>query len=640
MATPLLTPWGEDLDRTCPLKDYPRPQMRREDWDCLNGPWQYAIVAAPTDPIVGSGQLSRPAEWEGEILVPYSPESALSGVGRQLLPGDTLWYRREVTWPALDPSQRRLLHFGAVDQRCRVFLNGVEVGGHQGGYWPFTFDVTDQVRPGVNLVEVAVQDDSDRGDEAYGKQRLDRGGIWYTAQSGIWQTVWSELVPRLHVVALRIEPRLGTPDSVRVRVVLSSPRTAVDGRVEVLDGGTLVAAAELRDNQAELPIPGARRWTPDDPHLYDLRVLAGEDQVTGYVGLREFGLGTGPAGRVCPTLNGRPVFHNGLLDQGYWSDGLYTPPSDQAMVDELTRLKGLGYNMVRKHIKIEPLRWYYHCDRLGLLVWQDFVSGGGPYHPAVVQVAPFLGLSFRDGPRRHRLLGRARAEGRQIFRRDLVRTIELLRNVTSLSVWVPFNEGWGQFDAARIGAEVRALDPTRLIDHASGWFDQGAGDFHSHHVYFRRFRSGPDRFRSGGRRGTARLGGGGTSGGPDRAPVAAEASGRGPASGGRILALTEFGGYSLPVPGHMTTDRQFGYKVLRTRAGLDRALTKLYRRDVLAQIPRGLAAVVYTQVSDVEDEINGLTTYDRRVLKPDPATIRGLNAEIYRRFASLVTGPG
>ncbi|MDR2974434.1 MAG: hypothetical protein LBV00_06940, partial [Propionibacteriaceae bacterium] len=439
--TPLLTRWGESLDRDCPLNEYPRPQMRRDQWECLNGPWLYAI--RPVKP-------QSDAEWEGEIVVPFSPESLLSGVGRQLLPGQTLWYHREVTWVECLPGQRRLLHFGAVDQRCQVWVNGALVGSHVGGYWPFVLDVTAETQAGVNVIELAVQDDSDAGIEAYGKQKLRRGGIWYTAQSGVWQTVWSELVPEVHIVELVVEPRLGRSDgggaasfgqagrgetrgpsgldacdTVSVRLIPSRPGAIMPGDVTVLAEGAVVATAPLHDNEAVLQLPRSRRWTPDDPYLYDIEARAGTDRVTSYVGLREFGVGAGVGSRPCLTLNGRPIFHNGLLDQGYWSDGLYTPPSDEAMVHELTTLKSLGYTMVRKHIKIEPLRWYYHCDRLGLLVWQDCVSGGGPYNRFVIQAAPWLGLNFGDGPRRYGLHGRSSPAGRQAYERDLARTVSL-----------------------------------------------------------------------------------------------------------------------------------------------------------------------------------------------------------------------
>ncbi|MDR0782759.1 MAG: hypothetical protein LBE83_03265, partial [Propionibacteriaceae bacterium] len=427
----MISRWGETLDRDCPLNNYPRPQLRRDNWQCLNGPWQWAIAN------------ERPADFTGTITVPYSPEAPLSGVERQLLPGETLWYRRVV---AFDPQPgRRLLHFGAVDQSCEVWVNGLSVGDHAGGYWPFYFDVTTAIRPGDNEILVAVRDDSDQGSEAYGKQNLKRGGIWYTAQSGIWQTVWTEVVPPTYIDRIEINPDYDQA-SVSLRVHLAGDEPGLD--------------------EFELTVPEFHPWTPDDPYLYDLEISAGEDRVTTYYALRKISV-VEVNGHPRLALNNQPLFQTGLLDQGYYADGLYTAPSDEAMIWELEQIKALGFNMVRKHIKIEPLRWYHHCDRLGLLVWQDFVSGGGPYHDLVTRYLPFIGVRLRD--HRHRRFGRRSATGREVFARDLNRTIELLRNSPSVVVWVPFNEGWGQFDAAQTAEEVRRLDPSRLIDHASGW---------------------------------------------------------------------------------------------------------------------------------------------------------------------------
>lgn len=578
---PLYTPWGETINRECPLGDYPRPQMRRENWKCLNGLWEYSI----------RGDAAVPAAWDGKILVPFSPESLLSGVGRQLLPGQTLWYRRRIEPGNLADGHIRLLHFGAVDQHCRVWCNDRLLGEHSGGYWPFSFDITDTARGGTFTLTVAVTDDSDSGDEAYGKQKLERGGIWYTGQSGIWQTVWCEDVPRRHIEALRITP-LWREGAVEIKVDGGAPA----GTVRVLDAGTLVAQASVVAGAARLELPDFKSWSPDEPFLYDLEVEAGEDTVYSYFGMREFGVGSGADGLPRLMLNGRPIFHNGLLDQGYWSDGLYTSPSDEAMAWEISQVKRMGFNMLRKHIKIEPLRWYYHCDRLGMLVWQDFVSGGGPYKKWVVQYAPFLGLHFGDGPENYALHGRQSKTGREAFARDAKRTVELLYNAVSLAVWVPFNEGWGQFDAAGMCEAVRNMDATRQVDHASGYFDRGTGDFYSHHIYYRHFRPKKDKCTD------------------------------------RVLALTEFGGYSLPAQGHMATEKLFGYKIFKSKQALYDALRRLYARDVLPAMKMGLGALVYTQVSDVEEEINGLLTYDRKETKVDVADMQAMNSALYEAF--------
>ncbi|NUP79777.1 MAG: glycoside hydrolase family 2 [Nonomuraea sp.] len=559
---------------TIPHQEYPRPQLVRDSYLNLNGVWRYAITAGD----------QRPEAHDGDILVPFSPEAPLSGVERQLRPGQTLWYRRTFEPPAEFAGGRVILHFGAVDQTCRVWVNDQEAGGHTGGYLPFSFDVTDALRDGVNTLDVAVRDDTDTGWASRGKQRLRRGGIWYTAQSGIWQTVWAERVPEAHVERLTLTP---VPEEECVEVTVHASRG--EARVEILAGGEAVATATAPANRTvRLPLPGARLWSPEDPFLYDVTVSLGADRVRGYVGMRSFSVGPDAGGVPRLLLNGRPYFHAGILDQGYWPGGLYTPPSDQAMIDDIATMKRLGFTMLRKHIKIEPLRWYHHCDRLGMLVWQDLVNGGEAYRPFVVTTPAILPLRLDD--RRHRRFGRADPAGRQAFEAELRATVEHLRNVVSLAVWVPFNEGWGQFDAARIAGELARLDPTRTVDHASGWHDQGAGDLLSLHVYFRRFR--PPR--------------------PD----------------GRVLVLSEYGGYGLPVDGHTWGDKQFGYRRYRTADELGAAFTRLHEEQIIPAIREGLSATVYTQLSDVEDELNGLLTYDRAVLKLPDDLIRSITKRL------------
>nr|WP_221474431.1 glycoside hydrolase family 2 [Planomonospora venezuelensis] len=564
-----MTSWGRDLDPDAVLPEYPRPQLVRDSYLNLNGRWEYAFGDR------------EPEVYEGEIIVPFSPEAPLSGVGRQLQPGQTLWYRRPLRLPDgfAVPGGRVLLHFGAVDQECRVFLSGVQVGAHEGGYLPFTCDITDIPE---GMLVVAVRDDTGSGSR--GKQKLERGGIWYTAQSGIWQTVWAESVPAVHVERLTLIPDLAG-SAVEVTVHAS----AGTAQVEIFaDGVAVTSAAAEVGTAVRVPMSEVRPWSPEDPFLYDVAVSLGEDRVAGYFGMRSFGVGPGPDGVPRLLLNGRPYFHAGILDQGYWPDGLYTPPSDEAMIHDIATMKRLGFTMLRKHIKLEPLRWYHHCDRLGMLVWQDLVNGGEPYRPLVI-TAPVLTPLWLDD-RRHRVFGRGDRAGRERFETELRQTVEHLRNVVSLAVWVPFNEGWGQFDAARIAGELASLDPTRSIDHASGWHDQGAGDLRSLHVYFRRFR--PPR--------------------PD----------------GRVLALTEYGGYSLPVHGHVWGSGRFGYRRFDDATRLGAAFARLHLREIVPAIARGLSATVYTQLSDVEDELNGLLTYDREVLKLDADLIRSINEKL------------
>ncbi len=578
---PLYTIWGETIDKECPLNDYPRPQLRRENWQCLNGIWKYAIRDNETEPNT----------FDGDILVPFSPESLLSGVGKQLLPRETLWYSRYISLKKPDNDRRLLLHFGAVDQHCRIWCNGVFIGEHSGGYWPFYFDITHALEGDTAKLLIAVKDASDSGDEAWGKQREKRGQIWYTAQSGIWQTVWCEEVPASYIQSIKITPYYHQGE---VEVVTLGGES--EGKIRVLSEGVPVAEAPLKNSKAKIKIPDFRSWELDDPFLYTIEIAAGEDRIQSYFGMREFSVIKGRDSLPRLALNGKAVFHNGLLDQGYWSDGMYTPPCDEAMVWELKNIKQMGFNMLRKHIKIEPMRWYYHCDRLGILVWQDFVNGGGPYKSFIVQIAPWLGFHFKDTAKNYSLFARQSAAGREIFKRDMQRTVELLYNTVSLALWVPFNEGWGQFDAAEITERLRRLDPTRQIDHASGYHDQKGGDLHSYHVYFKRFRPRKDSVK------------------------------------GRVLALTEFGGYSLPSSGHMSSAKLFGYKIFKGQRELHAALDKLYERDVYSVMEKGLGALVYTQLSDVEDEINGLFTYDRRLVKADAVKIKEMNEKIYKLF--------
>ena len=482
-----------------------------------------------------------------------------------------------------------LLHFGAVDQCCRVLVNDRPVGGHQGGYLPFTLDVTDALVPGENRLTAAVTDDPDGGVHAFGKQRRNRGGIWYTAQSGIWQTVWLESVAENYIHSLRLTPDYDEK-ALRYAVRADDPAGA---RITVLCGGQVIArswADEKGLGVCPIPAEHFRPWSPEDPYLYDLEVtLPSGDRVESYFGMRKFSV-MEHRGRRVLALNGQPCFQSGLLDQGYWSDGLYTPPADEAMVWDIQTARDMGFNMLRKHIKIEPLRWYYHCDRLGIIVWQDLVSCFERWQTLTMQVLPFLGVHLKDRPSGR--LGRAGEAGRRQFLRDMEDTVDLLYNCVCLGLWVPFNEGWGQFDALAITDRLRALDPTRPIDHASGWHDQGGGDLKSRHVYYR-----PVRLRGDGR---------------------------------RVLALTEFGGYSLQCPGHLASDKKFGYRMYDHAAAWMDAVERLYETEVLPLIEsQGLSAAVYTQLSDVEDEVNGLVTYDRRLCKMDPARMRKINSKLH-----------
>ena len=608
MPDHLLTRWGRALDPQRVLPEYPRPQLVRESFLNLNGRWEIAFRPVG-DP--------EPREYDGQVLVPFSPEAPLSGVGRQLERDEHLWYRRTVDLPPgfHDGTGRVLLHFGAVDQSCVVWLNGVEVGRNEGGYLPFVCDVTDVLADGGNVLVVRVRDLGNNRGPSSGKQRLRHGGIWYTAQSGIWQTVWMERVPATWVERLDLVPRLddgavevtvSTGSTTRAtgsttRATGSTTRatgsTTGTARVRVLAGGLEVGSAEVTPGRpTTIPLAAVHPWTPDDPFLHDVEVTLGEDQVTSYLGLRSVAVAPDADGHPRLLLNGEPYPHVGVLDQGWWSDGLMTAPSDEAMVHDIATMKRLGFTVLRKHVKVEPLRWYHHCDRLGMLVWQDLPNGGGRYRTAAVTWPgrrwwPRLRLRD-DRPSSRRLLGRGEAAGREAFREEVRRTVGLLRNVPALTVWVPFNEGWGQFDAATVAGELARLDPTRLVDHASGWHDQGAGDLWSRHLYARRFRA-PRRRRR------------------DR----------------RALVLSEYGGYDLHVEGHTSSDHEFGYRHFESAAALGAAFTRLHA-GLAREVPRGLAATVYTQVSDVEDEVNGLLTFDREELQLPEEAVRAALAPL------------
>ena len=568
----LMTPWGEHLDENCILTEYPRPQMRRNSYLNLNGRWEYAITDSD----------ESPRRWDGTILVPFSPESALSGVGRSLQPGQTLWYRREVILPQgfIPADGRLLLHFGAVDQEAAVYWNGRLLGRHMGGYNAFTLDATDALGPRNSLV-VRVHDDTDASFHSRGKQKTRRGGIWYTPQSGIWQTVWMEAVPRHYIESLRIVP-LFDQSAVEVMVRCSQPlqcEATVDGRTVPFTSG----------EPARIPMPDFRAWSPEDPYLYDLSVTLGEDRVESYFGMRKMEVRADRGGVKRLFLNGEPYFQSGLLDQGYWPDGLYTAPSDEALIYDIQTAKAMGFNLLRKHIKVEPMRWYYHCDRLGMMVWQDMPSGGGKYRFSTITLPLVTGIHRRDN--HYRAFARASSQGRGEYIDELEEMVGQLFNAPSVVLWVPFNEGWGQFDSTLVMERLRALDPTRPVDPASGWHDQGAGELRSLHVYFKPFRFRRDRR-------------------------------------GRALALSEFGGYNLRVDGHCFNQKDYGYRRLPDAAALWRDFSRLYEREVLPAVPRGLCASVYTQLSDVEDELNGLMTYDRRVVKLDADEVRELNERL------------
>lgn len=577
----LKTPWTDVVDQNKPWPEYPRPQMVREGWMNLNGPWEYAIVDRHQHWVT---------EWEGTIIVPFPVESYLSGVQRRVGPENRLWYRRTFTAPDLPPGGRLLLHFGAVDWEAEVWVNGRNVGVHRGGYAPFSFDITSVLRAeGEQELIVAVWDPTDEGDQPRGKQISRPHGIWYEAVTGIWQTVWLEAVPAVWLSDLRIVPDIDT-GVVRLRAFCNGAGSVDTVHFCVRDGNETVSEGNARPNEEiSLHVPNAKLWSPDQPHLYDLvvRVMRdGEavDEVTSYFGMRKISVGSDKYGRPKILLNNEVLFQYGLLDQGWWPDGLYTAPTDEALLWDIQATKALGFNMIRKHVKVEPARWYYHCDRLGVLVWQDMPNAA----PAI------------DGDGRLWVHPRAERDGERSvassaqFEDELRSMIDSLRNHPSIVVWVPFNEGWGQYDTARITNWVAQYDPTRLTNAVSGWTDRGTGHILDIHEY------------------------------------------PGPAfenkNDGRVPVLGEFGGLALTVPGHLWTEEgNWGYRSYADNEALMRKYTHLLK-SLHGPIALGLGAAVYTQTTDVEREVNGLITYDRKVVKVDRATVKALHAELHREL--------
>jgi len=557
----IMTRWAGDVDPDKPWPEYPRPKMVRGDWVNLNGLWDYAI--RPKDAGHGDVLQSFGEGGDGKILVPFCAESALSGVGKAVGKDRALWYQRTFEVPAKWKGRRILLHFGAVDWECMVWINGTEVGSHKGGYDPFSFDITDALKQGANEALVRVWDPTSDGTQARGKQINNPHGIFYTAVTGIWQTVWLEPVAETHIESLKIVPDV---DGSRV---LITARVAGGGPVKVsatakAGTDTVATSAGTSGEPLELKIDKPRLWSPDSPFLYDLEVAIEDgDAVQSYLGMRKVSMAKDGQGILRMMLNDEFVFQYGPLDQGWWPDGLYTPATDEALAYDLEVLKKLGMNMLRKHVKVSPERLYYHCDRLGLLVWQDMPSGG---------------FGKTD-------------ESKQQYRVELQRMIESLHNYPSIVMWVPFNEGWGQHDTPEISRWVKELDPTRLVNEASGWHDKGSGDIRDMHSY-----PGP-----------------GMPGLEEK----------------RAAVLGEFGGLGLPVPGHLWWDnRNWGYRNYTSQQQLQHHYDTLIHK-LRPLIAKGLCAAVYTQTTDVEGEVNGIMSYDREVLKLDAGRAAALHACLY-----------
>ena len=568
------TSWGEQLDPKNVLPEYPRPIMERNDWKNLNGLWKYAITKKG-DP--------TPAAYQGDILVPFAVESSLSGVGKMINEKEELWYQRTFDIPSAWRGKQILLHFGAVDWKAEVWVNDVKVGEHTGGFTPFYFDITSVLNKGNNDLVVKVWDPSDRGEQPRGKQIANPHGIWYTPVTGIWQTVWLEPVATQYITNLKTTPDI---DNNSVKVEVAANTTSADKvEVKVFDGKNLVAkGAALNGVPVELTMPAnAKLWSPGSPFLYNMEVTLYKDgkaidQVKSYTAMRKYSIRKGQNGITRLQLNNKDYFQFGPLDQGWWPDGLYTAPTDEALVYDLKKTKDFGYNIVRKHVKVEPARWYTHCDQLGLIVWQDMPNGG-----------PSPQWQARNYFNGTEVIRSAASEAN--YRKEWKEIIDCLYSYPSIAVWVPFNEAWGQFKTPEIVAWTKEYDPSRLVNPASGGNHYTCGDILDLHHY-----PGPNMFLYDPRRATV---------------------------------LGEYGGIGLVVEGNtwVNDKKNWGYVKFNTSDEVTNEYIK-YGKHLLELIRKGFSAAVYTQTTDVEGEINGLMTYDRKVIKMNEAKVREINQQI------------
>ena len=560
MATyKLTTKYIKDLrEGDIPFSDYPRPHMVRESYTCLNGRWEFGISKAKEEPIL-----------ESEIILPYPPESQLSGLEIKIEKDDYMHYRRTVKGYTHGEGERVILHFGAIDQEAYLYINDKPVGERLGGYIPFEFDITDYISGDEFVIRVAVRDALDKK-YPYGKQTDKRHGMWYTPVSGIWQTVWLENVPDEHICKLKYTQIAG---GVHLSVIggANHKKIIIDGCEEL----------EFDGEGIDILPKEPRLWSPEDPNIYNLEIISGCDRVKSYFAIRTVDIRKiDGINRIC--LNGKPYVFNGLLDQGYFPDGLFLPASVNGYRDDIMTAKALGFNMLRKHIKIEPEIFYYLCDTLGIALFQDMINNSD-YSFLRDTALPTIGLQKLSDKRLHK-----NPESREIFLKTMEETVETLYNHPSIVYWTIFNEGWGQFDADGAYEIMKRLDSSRIIDSTSGWFRRTKSDVDSRHIYFKALK-----------------------------PKGLDS---------RPLVISEFGGYSLRVKDHLFGDDNYGYKLFSTMEELEDAVIKLYRDEVLPLARAGASAFVYTQVSDVEDETNGFLTYDREVVKVDAAKVHSVIA--------------
>ncbi len=566
--------------RTCELKtpfeknntgwdEYPRPQMKRSSYLSLCGQWELSVLKNDKETPLG------------EITVPYPPESRISGIQRPLAKDEQYIYRKSFTLSEGFNKGNVILNFGAVDQFCEVKINGTAVGGHNGGYLPFSFDISRTVKSGENLIEVKVTDTLDT-DYPYGKQRFKRGGMWYTPISGIWQAVWLESMADGYFADLKLTPTL---DGITIETVGGK-----EEKTAVIHTETEDIIHKWTGESTTVKISDPILWTPENPYLYKLEISDGADEIQSYFALRTIDIQK-KNGKSYICLNGKPYFFHGLLDQGYFSDGIYTPASPEGYKYDILTMKKLGFNMLRKHIKIEPDLFYYYCDKYGMIVFQDMVNSG-KYNFLIDTALPTIGL--RKGIKHH-----ASKRRRYLFEQSAKETVNLLYNHPSVCYYTIFNEGWGQYDADRIYTEMKKLDPARIWDATSGWFKKKLSDVDGEHIYFKKIKL--------------------------------KASAESP------LVLSEFGGYSCKIEGHsFNLDNNYGYKLFGSEKELTEGIENLYMDEIIPAIKDGLCTAVLTQVSDVEDETNGLVTYDRQVIKVDEKTMQEVSEKLKRAFEEMV----
>ena len=557
----LYTEKGENFDVNAD-KIYPRPGLKRDSFFSLDGIWEFGV---------GTTEV-----YDRKICVPFCPQSLLSGIGEVFSEDKTLFYKKEFSLPENFNIGRVLLHFGAVDQQCEVYLNGILIGEHLGGYDAFSFDIT-EILLKENVLSVKVKDILRNKIMPYGKQCENPKGMWYTSVSGIWQTVWCESVPDKYIKSLKISTTLTS-----AQILVDGIN---DGKITVIDDENI--QAELKDGLAVINIENPKLWTPESPHLYKFILEAGEDRVESYFALRTLSIGKcGDKNRLL--LNGKPYFFHGVLDQGYFSDGIFTPASLTEYTDDILKMKSLGFNMLRKHIKVEPEFFYSECDRLGMVVFQDMVNNG-KYSFLMDTALPTIGLLRKNDKRSHK-----NPLSREMFIVSMEKTVSQLYNHPCICQWTIFNEGWGQFCADELYDRLKALDSSRFIDSASGWFYSKKNDFDSRHIYFRKLK--------------------------------AKVS-------DKPLFISEFGGYSLNIKNHVFNKKStYGYGKFTDREEFVKALRNLYLTEVLHLVEKGLCATVYTQLSDVEDETNGLVTYDRKIMKVNPLEF----ADIYEKIQQKI----